>query len=332
MKSHELVSWFQTKYPKLVKVMEECSHHNGIDLNDFHLEGSVWTHTLMVLNQLPESSSKVVKIAALLHDIGKPLVREVSDKGRVRFFNHESVGAFLALSILKDPFLELDEEEIVQVFKLICLHTEPYKLTSDQLNELLTDEIALSSMLRDLSLADHKGRFTSVESELPDFTYNYNNSSSSVFNKELIVLVGLPTSGKSTYASELQKQGYTVISRDHIITSMCPDETYNKAYSMVDKAIVNSELSKLMNKHKKTDKVVIDMTNLTKSGRRKLLKQFPYHNKKCVVFLTDLITIEKRNSSREGKFISSEVIERMIKSFYVPMKAEGFTEIEWRIT
>jgi putative nucleotidyltransferase with HDIG domain len=331
MNNAELVTWFQRKYPNLVKAMKECSHH-GNNLNAFHLEDDVFTHSMMVLNQLPDTScNKIVRIAALLHDIGKPLAKKVTDKGQVRFLSHESIGAFLSLTLTKDPELGLDNKERLQIFKLICLHTEPYKLTIDQLNELLTDEMAISLMLRDLFIADNKGRFTSIKGEVKGFTWNYLNSGTKVFNKEFILLVGLPTSGKSTYAFELQKQGYTVISRDNIITSMHPDKTYNQAYKLANKASVNNELSKLLKKHRNTEKVVIDMTNLTKSGRRKFINQFPEHKKKCVVFLTDIITLIERNNSRDGKVISSEVIHNMAKSFYLPTYSE-FEDIEWRLT
>lgn len=330
MNNSQLVTWFQKKYPELVRGMKECSHHlDEQNLNPFHEEGDCFTHTMMVLNQLPDlECNKVVRIAALLHDIGKPFVREVTDKGRVRFIGHESVGAFVALYLLKDPELGLDDEEKVQIFKLICLHTEPYKLTGEQLNELLTDETVISSMLRDLSNADRNGRFTSVKGEPNEFSYNFSNSDRGVFAKELILLIGLPTGGKSTYASELQKQGYTVISRDDIITGMYPDKTYNEAYKLADRATVNNELSKLINKNRKTEKVVIDMTNLTKSGRRKFINQFPEHRAKAIVFLTDLMVIKQRNESREGKVISSEVLSNMVKSFYLPTYSE-FEEIEW---
>lgn len=329
MTKSELVTWIQLKYPKLVKAMKECSHHlDEKNLNPHHLEGDVWTHTLMVLNQVPESASEVVKIAALLHDIGKPMVREISDKGRVRFFNHESVGAFLSLSILKDPKLELSDEEKIRIFKLICLHTEGYKLTSDQMSDLMTNELSLSGQLKELVNADQNGRFATDENK--DLDFSYKSRPYSYHNKELILMVGLPYSGKSTYVSELQKQGYTVISRDSIIESMYPDKTYNEAYSEADQKVVSHELSVAINKARKDDKVVIDMTNMTKKGRRKFLDQFPNHHKKAVVCLVDLETLMKRNNQRLGKVISEDVIEKMVKSFYLPTYQE-FDEIEWRL-
>lgn len=330
MKKSELVEWFQLTYPDLVSRMKKCNHHlDSSNLNLYHLEGDVWCHTMMALNQVHEISSRLVKIAALLHDIGKPFTREVTDKGRVRFLGHESMGAFLSLEILKEPFLNLSASEQVLVFKLISLHTESYKLTTNQMEELLTNEYLLSNMLRQLSQADKTGRFTNKEDV--ELFFNYKSSSVKLkSNKELIMLVGLPASGKSTFASELQKQGYTVISRDSIIESMYPDDDYITAYSKADRGQVNNELSKLLTKNRNTEKLVIDMTNLTKKNRSKILKQFPDHCKKAEVFIPDLRTLFERNKDRVGKHISEEVIFNMIKSFYLPTHAE-FDHIHWNL-
>jgi putative nucleotidyltransferase with HDIG domain len=328
MNNSELVTWLQKKYPKLVKVMKECSHHlDEQNLNPFHLESDVFTHSMMVLNQLPDlECNKVVRIAALLHDIGKPFVREVTDKGRVRFIGHESVGAFVALRLLKDPELALDDEEKVQIFKLICLHTEPYKLTSEQLNELLTDEIVISSMLRDLSNADRNGRFTSVKGEPKEFSYAFSHPNKDT-NKELILLIGLPNSGKSTYGNTLDKK---VISRDLIIEESFPDLNYNEAWKKVNQNEIDNILKKQF-KNNKENSLVIDMTHLTKKSRRKTLSYFDNSfYKKCIVFLTPLDDLSNRNEAREGKYIPETVYFNMIKSFYLPSLSEGFDEIEFK--
>jgi poly(A) polymerase len=67
----------------------------------FHSEGDVYTHTLLAISKLPKDVSINVKIATLLHDIGKPLTyKSAKDTGdRVRFNRHDEVGAALARQI-----------------------------------------------------------------------------------------------------------------------------------------------------------------------------------------------------------------------------------------
>ena len=61
---------------------------------EFHPEGDVWTHTVMMLNRMERPSPKLA-LAVLLHDIGKPATRAV-EEGRIRFAGHARVGAEMA--------------------------------------------------------------------------------------------------------------------------------------------------------------------------------------------------------------------------------------------
>lgn len=80
---NKLVKDFQLKYPKLCKAMQECSHHySDTELNPFHLEGDVWSHTMMSCNQAV-NQNKNTQIAALLHDIGKPFTRKENHEAAV---------------------------------------------------------------------------------------------------------------------------------------------------------------------------------------------------------------------------------------------------------
>ncbi|HWP67214.1 MAG TPA: CCA tRNA nucleotidyltransferase [Candidatus Limnocylindria bacterium] len=65
---------------------------------DYHPEGDVWVHTLLVLEQLPAGASETLALGALLHDVGKPIRAEVRD-GRITFWEHEVVGAELAVAV-----------------------------------------------------------------------------------------------------------------------------------------------------------------------------------------------------------------------------------------
>ena len=72
----EKVKWFQENFPNFVSRMNSCSHH-GEDLNPYHIEGSIWTHTMMVCN-MAKTRNKLVQWACLLHDIAKPFTKEIN--------------------------------------------------------------------------------------------------------------------------------------------------------------------------------------------------------------------------------------------------------------
>jgi len=345
MEMTELISWFQLEYPEIVKSMKKCNHH-GESLNPYHLESDVWTHTMMVCKQA-ENASYEVRIAALLHDIGKPLTRKVNPKNEnVSFYNHDSVGAFHALSILKRPELDLSKNEQVRIFQTIALHTQIYKLTHEQLAAI--GDFKLIKNLIELGNADHSGRFhTKGDAEIPtmvDILGEYEKPRGEEVNleKQVIILCGLPASGKSTYAGHDIFEEYVkkdndsayCISRDIILESNTAGEDYNEKWKNADQNEVNNLLQKSFNKVKEHNfkKVLVDMTHVSKKSRIKSLSHFDNsYWKKCVVFLTDLDEIKLRNSQRCGKIIGEEVYDRMMKSFYLPTLGEGFDEIEYII-
>ena len=74
---------------ELVQSMKNCDHGNT-DLgtyNDYHMCGSVWTHTMMVYQQA-HTNDFIELIMALCHDIGKVIVRKVKEDGKVTFYGH----------------------------------------------------------------------------------------------------------------------------------------------------------------------------------------------------------------------------------------------------
>ncbi len=84
---------------------------------EYHPEGDVWQHTLLLLEQLRQPTPTLA-LGALLHDVGKPPTYRVAD--RIRFDGHVEEGVRLAQGILTR--LRFSREEIEQVAALIDNH------------------------------------------------------------------------------------------------------------------------------------------------------------------------------------------------------------------
>lgn len=92
----------------------------GVTQNSYH-HLPVWEHTLAVIDALPDEASLTVRLAALLHDIGKARTRTVGDRDDdVHFYAHQSVGAEIARGLLLR--LRYSKDEIAVVVRLVAAH------------------------------------------------------------------------------------------------------------------------------------------------------------------------------------------------------------------
>jgi tRNA uridine 5-carbamoylmethylation protein Kti12 len=152
---------------------------------------------------------------------------------------------------------------------------------------------------------------------------------------EAIFLVGVPTSGKSTYANKLKKLPYwenaIVLSTDNYIERVAQERglTYNEVFKGNIRFAQISMMKSLCKAIEENKSLIWDQTNIIRKQRREKLKKIPTHYKKTVVyFVVNLETALKRNTQRPGKVIPPEVLERMIKEYELPTLEEGFGFIE----
>lgn len=102
----------------LADILPEVAAMKGVaQPPEFHPEGDVWTHTLLMLEKLGHGPPTLA-LAALLHDVGKPLVFRVSD--RIRFDGHVEEGVRLTENIMTR--LRFSNEQIQQVVALVANH------------------------------------------------------------------------------------------------------------------------------------------------------------------------------------------------------------------
>ena len=86
----------------LENVLPEVARMHGVQQPpEFHPEGDVWIHTLLLLEKLPAGASPTLAWGALLHDVGKPptFAPPRSPADRIRFDGHVEVGARMAHDI-----------------------------------------------------------------------------------------------------------------------------------------------------------------------------------------------------------------------------------------
>jgi poly(A) polymerase len=104
----------------LREVLPEVSAMKGVEQPpEFHPEGDVFVHTLMLLDNLPQPCSSTLAWGALLHDVGKPATfRRATD--RIRFDNHVEVGVKIAEAICQR--LRFSSEDTAQVLALVENH------------------------------------------------------------------------------------------------------------------------------------------------------------------------------------------------------------------
>ncbi len=107
----------------LARVLPEAAKLKGVQQPpQYHPEGDVWIHTLMLLDQLESGCPMTLAWGALLHDIGKPATFQApaSPEDRIRFNGHVEVGVAIAADICRR--LRFSNEETAQILALIHNH------------------------------------------------------------------------------------------------------------------------------------------------------------------------------------------------------------------
>lgn len=121
----------------------------------------VYEHTLTVLRNAmaleQDGPDLVLRLAALMHDVGKPATKEVGPDGRVSFHHHEVVGARLTRARLRA--LRFPKDLIAEVSELVMLHLRFYgygrgEWTDSAVRRYVTDAGGLLARLHQLVRSD----------------------------------------------------------------------------------------------------------------------------------------------------------------------------------
>lgn len=366
----DIVNRFKETNLSLYLDMNNISHDIGEFeyLNPSHAEGSIWAHSMCVLTNLYTHNRNIsieLFLAGLLHDVGKTITADVKEKTPVNnetrheikriFYNHHSVSALMVLQILKNmygnDYSSLDVRRIIELvnlhmffFNLGTISNTSYYLSErdeSKINATFSDNRDLFSDLISLVTADSLGRMTKHDEYLITLSkerrlktlldHLYTPKSSKKHNApKLVMLIGLPGSGKSTYRKD-KYLDYEIISQDDIILKKSKElgTTYSNMFSDDNlrnyvKNATEIVRDKLTECSRRQTNVLIDMTNLTCRSRRDKLSHFAKYYKEAIVFIRSLDDIIKVNIERKeyGRDVPIEVINKMIRSFLVPTDIE----------
>jgi poly(A) polymerase len=104
----------------LHEVLPEIEAMKGVEQPpEFHPEGDVFVHTLLLLDNLPQPCPRTLAWGALLHDVGKPPTFRVAPD-RIRFDGHVEIGVKMAEEICRR--LRFSGEDTEQILSLVANH------------------------------------------------------------------------------------------------------------------------------------------------------------------------------------------------------------------
>jgi hypothetical protein len=155
--------------------------------------------------------------------------------------------------------------------------------------------------------------------------------------KRIIMLVGVPASGKSTWIEKEFQDECVVISTDDIIQLVADIEgkTYNEVFNRFIKPAERMMWEEFdLAIEDEMHPIVIDRTNLNPKSRKKFFDRLTNFHKnhgyeiEAVVFPTpEKEEWERRLNSRPGKTIPQNVLDSMAQSMQQPTLSEGFSKV-----
>ncbi|CAB4864951.1 MAG: CCA tRNA nucleotidyltransferase [Actinobacteria bacterium] len=134
-----------------------------LEVDEHHHHKDVYEHSITVLEQAIMQEDRlggpnlVIRLAALLHDIGKPKTRSFIDGGGVSFHHHEVVGARLAKKRLQEMRFDSNTIEAVEVLTALHLRFHGYgdgEWSDSAVRRYVRDAGALLNHLHILTRAD----------------------------------------------------------------------------------------------------------------------------------------------------------------------------------
>lgn len=142
---------------------------------------------------------------------------------------------------------------------------------------------------------------------------------------KLIVLVGLPASGKSTYATMCAEiENTIVLSSDKLRKELLGDESCQTNNQLVFDTLYRRAKQYLIDGYN----VIIDATNINMKDRKRTLSNFQGLDieRVAIVLATPIEVCYERDLKRE-RTVGKDVIDKFVQRFEIPMEYEGFDSV-----
>jgi predicted kinase len=151
---------------------------------------------------------------------------------------------------------------------------------------------------------------------------------------KLYMLIGVPGSGKSTWVNQQDwTQDCAIVSTDRYVEEHAQQQgqTYSEVFEAYMPIAVRLMTNQVLIAQANHRDIIWDQTSTTLASRTRKFNMLPKYYAIAVVFATPKPEeLARRLTSRPGKTVPPEVIERMISDWEEPTLDEGFKEI-WRV-
>lgn len=347
---NNIIRFTYDNYPKIIQEMKSIDHFYENEENPYHLEGSVWTHTLLVLDAILEKKEAIFAdyLCAFLHDFGKIKTRSIREKPdgshHITFFDHGAAGVQMAFDFLlkyksKYPDAELSDDEIANIIFCVSNHIDFYKIESvDDAFKFCNYDKDLLFMMTLLAYSDFTGSFADPKLDcklfklIEDIVDQFDSlekpiniqSNSYTFN----IYCGVPGSGKDYLAGTINKVSFDntrirIFREKFNSDNLTSSELYHRAFDYSTTINIDNEfINDIKTLNSKT--INICNTNCNRKARRKLYnllnKSFPNAQYNAIFVLSGTNTIIERDKNRgkDSKTLGISIISKFLNKIEIP--------------
>jgi hypothetical protein len=358
VKGYELLKRFVAWDPDLVQRMRSCDHAFSSSLqNPFHLEGDVWSHTMMVFKFLLDAGAPAdALVAALCHDTGKVFTRNVRNFPRVNFHSHDAASVQPTVDFLSTlPFGTVDPQRVLTAVNYhMVVHEKGGQLTKDRVLGVCSYDPETVRVLELLARADHYGSVAEDEEPVPfgsgdAFAGAHEVASLCPAGRviedcDVVVFSGMPGSGKD-FISAVTLPHHRILSFDDLRIKIYrdrageeapadPKELYQAAWTFCAAQEIDllrpltQEARELLGRG---EKVSICNTSLTMKSRRALLNMLPREARVGACYVAaPSYEVVTRDANRKSKTVGADVIHGgfMFRQ-WLPTMGEGFSAVRF---
>ena len=174
------------------EIIPELSVLKGFEQHHFRHDKDAFEHTLAVLENVPPERN--LRLAALFHDIAKPLCQSFDETGTAHYYGHAQKSAEIAETVLRR--LKADSETIKTVSELVRRHEDRFEPSKKSVKRLLgKTNPEFFEMLLSLMEADEMGKRAEFRFPKDVFDEFHRLSAEIVEKEECFSLKNLAVSG-----------------------------------------------------------------------------------------------------------------------------------------